>query len=411
MTEPPNAAAKPEPARSAAKLDTEDLSLRVPPPRVGRISRPVLIGTTGLGLFGLAGIVLFALRPPSLQIAAPPELINTGHKIISDRLAGLPASYDGVHTQPPPPVEKPAVPFHPPATGGAQQTQAKDASRKVAEANAAPVLFRLTSVAPASPAPQPAATPGVPPPARPAIAADTAASLSAIKAATGDTAQPDGGDQMRKLAFLKAGPDSEIYNPHALQTPVSPFQLMAGTIIAASLVTGLNSDLPGFVIAEVTENVFDSVSGHYLLIPQGSRLIGKYDNVVAFGEERALLVWQRIILPDGSSVVLDNLPATDTGGYAGLSDQVDLHTWKLLQGIALSTVLSVGQSLAFGPNANDSDLVNALKQSSGQTTSQAGQHLVDKQLNVQPTLTVRPGWPLRVIVHKDLVFLKPYRMP
>ena len=120
---------------------------------------------------------------------------------------------------------------------------------------------------------------------------------------------------------------------------------MAGTIIAASLVTGLNSDLPGFVIAQVTEHVYDTVSGRYLLIPQGSRLIGKYDSVVAYGQERALVVWQRIILPDGSSIVIDNLPATDTAGYAGLADDVDLHTWKLLKGVALATVLGVGTSL------------------------------------------------------------------
>ena len=123
---------------------------------------------------------------------------------------------------------------------------------------------------------------------------------------------------------------------------------MAGTVIAASLVTGLNSDLPGFVIAQVTEHVYDTVSGRFLLIPQGSRLVGKYDNVVAFGQERALVVWQRIILPDGSSIVIDNLPATDTGGYAGLADEVDLHTWKLLKGVALATVLGVGSELAFG---------------------------------------------------------------
>ena len=123
---------------------------------------------------------------------------------------------------------------------------------------------------------------------------------------------------------------------------------MAGTIIAASLVSGLNSDLPGFVIAQVTENVYDTVSGRFLLIPQGSRLVGKYDNVVAFGQERALVVWQRIILPDGTSIVIDNLPATDTGGYAGLADEVDLHTWKLLKGVALATVLGVGSQLAFG---------------------------------------------------------------
>jgi type IV secretory pathway VirB10-like protein len=136
---------------------------------------------------------------------------------------------------------------------------------------------------------------------------------------------------------------------------------MAGTVIAASLVTGLNSDLPGFVIAQVTEHVYDTVSGRFLLVPQGSRLIGKYDNIVAFGQERALVVWQRIILPDGSSIVIDNLPATDSGGYAGLADEVDLHTWKLLKGVALATVLGVGSELAFG--SSDSDLIKALQQS------------------------------------------------
>ena len=112
--------------------------------------------------------------------------------------------------------------------------------------------------------------------------------------------------------FCKAGPEKEIYNPHAQQRPVSPYQLLAGTIIPASLVTGLNADLPGFVIAQVTEHVYDTVSGRHLLVPQGSRLIGKYDSVVAYGQERALVVWQRIIRPDGSSIVIDNLPATDT---------------------------------------------------------------------------------------------------
>ena len=213
-------------------------------------------------------------------------------------------------------------------------------------------------------------------------------------------------DQTRKLTFLKSGPEKQVYNPHGLQTPVSAYQLMAGTVIAASLITGLNSDLPGFVIAQVTEHVYDTVTGRFLLIPQGSRLIGKYDNIVASGQERALVVWQRIILPDGSSIVIDNLPATDTGGYAGLADEVDLHTWKLLKGVALATVLGVGSELAFG--SSDSDLVKALQQSTQGTTNRAGQRLIERQLNVQPTIKVRPGWPLRVIVHKDIL-LRAYR--
>jgi type IV secretion system protein VirB10 len=177
-------------------------------------------------------------------------------------------------------------------------------------------------------------------------------------------------------------------------------------VIAAALVTGLNSDLPGQVIAQITENIFDSITGETLLVPQGSRLAGTYDSVVAFGQSRALVVWRRIIMPDGSSIEIDNLPATDAAGYAGLEDEVDFHTWRLIKGIGLATLLGVGTELSFG--SGKSDLVRALRQSSQESTNQAGQRLVEKNLDVQPTITVRPGWPLRVIVEKDLV-LRPYR--
>jgi len=187
--------------------------------------------------------------------------------------------------------------------------------------------------------------------------------------------------------------------------PLFPYSLMSGTIISASLITGINSDLPGTVIAQVTQNVYDSATGLYLLIPQGARLIGAYDSVVAFGQSRALLAWRRIVFPDGSSIVLDNLPATDTSGYAGLEDAVDYHTWRLLQGVALSTLLGVGTELTF--DDDEGDLVEALRESAQGAGNQAGQRLVNRTLNIQPTITVRPGWPLRVIVHKDIV-LRPY---
>jgi len=212
--------------------------------------------------------------------------------------------------------------------------------------------------------------------------------------------------QQWKLDFLNNQPAEGVYNPHALQEPVSPYQVMAGTVIAAALVTGLNSDLPGEVIAQVTENIFDSVTGQTLLIPQGSRLIGGYDSVVAFGQSRTLVVWRRIILPDGSSIEIDNLPASDAAGYAGLEDEVDFHTWRLIKGIALATVLGVGTELTFA--TEESNLVQALRQTTQESTNQAGQRLVKKNLDIQPTITVRPGWPLRVIVEKDLV-LRPYR--
>jgi type IV secretion system protein VirB10 len=218
--------------------------------------------------------------------------------------------------------------------------------------------------------------------------------------------QKDQNNQQRKLDFVSQRDSSSIYNPHALQTPASPYQVMAGSIIAASLITGVNSDLPGEAIAQVTENVYDTVTGRVLLIPQGARLIGTYDSVVAYGQSRALLVWQRIVLPNGSSIQIDNLPATDAAGYTGLEDGVDYHTWTLLKGIALSTLLGVSGQMAVG--GNNGDLVSALRQSALQITDQAGQRITEKNLNIQPTLTIRPGWPVRVIVQKDLI-LKPYQ--
>lgn len=216
----------------------------------------------------------------------------------------------------------------------------------------------------------------------------------------------DQNQQQHKLDFAKQSDDSGVYNAHALQTPASPYELLAGTIIPASLITGLNSDLPGQVIAQITQDLFDSVSGSVVLIPRGARLIGRYDSVVAFGQSRALVVWQRIIMPNGTSVEIDNMPATDTEGYAGLEDGVDYHTWRLIKGVALSTVLGVGTQLSV--NNSNNDLLTALRQSTQDSANQAGQQITQKNMDIQPTLTVRPGWPLRVIVSRDII-LRPYQ--
>lgn len=353
--------------------------------------------------------------PPGLQASC--TIVE--NKQITDGLSRLPATYAGLPA--PKPVQTLTLPPGVPqlvADGDAATTTEERVAqdrllRMAGQARESPVFFRLTlkdaprdQTAGNSTSSRPVA--GSPEGDLTKTAALQAPAAMEGLTGDGDLATASRSDQAHKLALLNAPPDKEIYNPHALQRPVSPYQLMAGTIIAASLVSGLNSDLPGFVIAHVTENIFDSIEGRHLLIPQGSRLIGKYDSVIAFGQERALVGWQRIIRPDGSSVVIDNLPAADTGGYAGLSDEVDLHTWKLLKGIALATVLGVGSELAF--NSSDSDLVRALQVSTQQTTNRAGQRLVERQINVQPTITVRPGWPLRVIVHKDIV-LRPYEQP
>jgi type IV secretion system protein VirB10 len=210
--------------------------------------------------------------------------------------------------------------------------------------------------------------------------------------------------QQRKIEFARS-PGGEV-NPNQLAPAPSPWTLSAGTIISASLITGLNSDLPGIVLAQVTEPVRDSAAGRAVLIPQGARLIGSYDSVVAFGQRRALLVWQRIILPDGSSITLDNVPATDRAGYSGVEDRVDFHTWRVLKGIALSTLLGVGTELSLG--RDESDLVRAIRESAQQNAARAGDRLTSRNLDVQPTLTVRPGWPVRAVLHKDLI-LRPWK--
>ena len=419
-----------DPPKPDDKVPPETLELRARPQPVTRINRKVLIGGAAVVLLVISGLVLVALKPPTWRTTNPLELYNVDRKPIADGLGQLPSSYDGLRAAAPadpkvptagpplPPGVRQLTTSSPDAVAEAEKAEKARLARMAGQAREAPLFFRLQLKAPPHESAAPTETRTDPAPAsRPATTDSGLASLTALRAAerartlTGtDTDQvgTDATDQTRKLSFLKSGPEKEIYNLHALQTPASPYQVMAGTVIAASLVTGLSSDLPGFVIAQVTENIYDTVTGRHLLIPQGSRLVGKYDNVVAFGQERALVVWQRIILPDGTSIVIDNLPATDTGGYAGLTDEVDLHTWKLLKGVALATVLGIGNQLAFGNT--DSDLVKALRESTGQTTNRAGQRLVERSLNIQPTITVRPGWPLRVIVHKDLV-LRPYRGP
>jgi type IV secretion system protein VirB10 len=201
-------------------------------------------------------------------------------------------------------------------------------------------------------------------------------------------------DTDHKSAFLNAGADHQVASLERLQGPASPYSLQAGGVIAAALLTGLRSDLP---TAHVTVDVYDSPTGRFLLIPQGSRLIGQYDAQIAFGQSRALLAWTRLILPDGRSVALERQPVADSQGYAGLEDKVDNHWGQLFKAATLSPILSVGADT--GTSANDSGLVSALRQGASDSISQVG-----RSLTVQPTITIRPGFPVRVIVTRDLVF-------
>ena len=210
--------------------------------------------------------------------------------------------------------------------------------------------------------------------------------------------------QDRQLAFLNQAPDRRTVASDRVAAPVSPNVLQAGAVISAALITGIRSDLPGQITAQVTENIYDSPTGHILLIPQGTRVIGQYDNGVGFGQRRTLLVWNRLIFPNGRSIVLERQPGADTQGYAGLEDGVDYHWWDLAKAAALSTLLGIGTELATDDNDR---LVRAIRDGAQDTINQAGQQIVQRQLQIAPTLTIRPGSPVRVIVTRDLV-LEPY---
>ena len=409
-----------------------DLELRARPRPVRRLNKRALLIGAGLVVLVITGATMVALNPPRLPAPEKsPEVYNTERKQTAEGLAKLPKTYAEIPQLGPPlpgdigralveSEKRPALtppaldaPFRPNPEEEAERAERIRQARIEQQARKSGLFFRLSEKqsrrksadADISPVPSPLASRSSAIEERDPLA--TALTLSRSIQGLGDrSSELLPLSQAHKLAFLNAKTDKETINPHALAKTPSPFMLLAGSIISASLITGVNSDLPGMTIAQVTENAYDTVTGDHLLIPQGTRLIGKYDSVVAFGQKRALLVWNRIILPNGNSIVIDNLPATDAAGYAGLEDEVDFHTWQLLKGIGLATLLGVGTQLTLG-NA-EGDLVRALRESIQQTTNRAGQRLIERQLDVQPTITVRPGWPVRVIVAKDLV-LKRYR--
>lgn len=405
VVDPAPAADAPVSPPSPRKADPETFVLRGKPTRAIRFKGGVIVSLTALTSAGLAATTWVALRPASFHIVSRDDDRSDPGKVSTDTLSGLPTSYgDAPKLGPPLPGDlgRPILDHQRglvadavmPATDTrpADQTAIAEREAQLAEAKAARQSGLLVKAA---------ATEG----------GAGGAVIAAPPTPVPDAGKPaldldrDPNAQGRKLDFVAASDRGGPSNPHALTAAASPNTLSAGSVIAASLITGLRSDLPGLVTAQVTERVYDSATGRILLIPQGARLIGSYDSVVAFGQRRALVVWQRIILPDGSSLALDNVPATDAAGYAGLADKVHFHTWSLLKGVALSTLLGVGSSLTF---TGESDLVQAIRESTQQNVSRAGDQLTSRNLQVQPTITVRPGAIVRLVVHKDLI-LAPWR--
>ncbi len=393
----------------------DELRLRPERARVTRLSRRVLAGLGAVSAIVLSGALVFALRPHGPGSNGP-ELLSTDNRATPDGLNGLPHDYAGVPRPVPqlgPPLPgdlgKPLLNAGAPAPGMPQPAQAaapnpeaqrlaQERARLAQELEAARTsrLFASEARAAVQPVALTSGTMSVPP----APGLDS----NALGPSAGGTQQPSEAD--RKLAFLTAPVDRRTTSSDRVQPPASRNVVQAGSVIPAAMITGLRSDLPGQITAQVTEAVYDSPTGKILLIPQGARLIGQYDAQVAFGQSRALLVWNRIVMPNGRSIVLERQPGTDPEGYAGLEDQVDNHWGSLFKAALLSTILSVGSEAGTSSNSENS-LVDAIRRGSSDSFSQTGRQVVGRSLQVQPTITIRPGFAVRVIVTRDLL-MEPY---
>jgi type IV secretion system protein VirB10 len=382
------------------------LQMRAQPAKVLRFRRNILVGGVAIFSVGMAATMWWALAPHRPMAIGTPMNEVGASRLPSDQLAGLPKSYDAVPQLGPPlpgdlgrPILKrqregqDLVDIRPDDADARAVAAAREkAAADLQAARQSSLLAIAAQKGGAAASAELAATSQVAP----------AANVPEASASDQDL-DPNG--QARKQHFIMSSQTEGDINSHSLEPPMSPNIVSAGSVIAASLITGLRSDLPGLVTAQVSEGVYDSPSGRTLLIPQGARLIGRYDSAISYGQNRALVIWQRIVMPDGSSIRLDNAPATDTSGYAGLADKVDYHSLRLLQGVAISTLLGVGANLSI---SGESDLVRALREATQQNVSRAADQITSRNLQVPPTIIIRPGTPVRLLVHRDLV-LPPWK--
>jgi type IV secretion system protein VirB10 len=370
MTETPRAAA-PEP-----KAPPPALTLRTVGPRAIRLRKGAVqvavIGASALlaGAMAWAFVVQPELRDAARERANTDEAAETrGPVRPAELVTAQPASYDRL---PPPRTAQPAAP-EPDKTAG--QTAARDAARQPRRPTA-------------SAGPRPV---------------DLARSSALFFPASSAPAPPS--------ATEKTGPETAdvtaVYNGHVLTEPLSPFELKAGALVPAALLTAVDTARAGPVVAAVTEPVYDSVTGRFLLLPQGARLIGRHEGESAYGDRRAFITWNRLILPNGKSLVLTDEPGVDAGGATGVRGEVDRRLFRM--GVA---TLFAGAVTTLGQAARDGDdrsggLLGDAGDAAAIAGARVGGRLIDRELEVRPSIRLRPGERVRVLITRDLI-LEPY---
>lgn len=368
-----------------------------PRPNSGGLKRKaVAIVVTVLGLL-LICVVLFGV--PKMQLK-PRELHHEAEAIpgrsgSAEALKGLQDSYDALFKKTPTVAQDTQA-----GTTESTQTRPKETSRRaekpeltdaqkaaIAARDAgqgfwqAPKASQATLVAP------------------PYVEAGTSAAQPEGKAPASD----------RQQAFLdRAAQLQPTQVADRLHTPESPYMILAGDMIPAVLETGIESDLPGHLRARVSLDVWDSVTGRVLLVPHGTILLGLYNHEVIYGQSRVLVAWQRLRLPNGQTIQLEGMPGVDLSGYAGLQGKVNNHLWPLFRGVLLSSVLSIGSRVPFGNTTGyNRTLPQEFASDFGSAANQAGQQIVQRELQRQPTIAIKPGAQFQVFVIKDVV-LQPY---
>lgn len=414
---------KPEPIASTAYG-----ALKPPLPEGTKIEPKVLIAVGGLLLFLLTFVVFYGMDEPAektTQQKAEEDFNKQRYANSSvplDELNKLPNKYSSIKDQSatkdkknttsiqepatnnlPMRITQPVIPtqrMNTPLAGSPysslaymSQNTINPAEQEAAAARKSPIRFAAQAV-------EKALTGLLQPGSN-----DGGAYIAPVAAARAEAAS----DQEQKVSFIeKNQTSSSFYSRAKLQAPLSEFEIKAGTIIPGVMITGINSDLPGQIVGQVRENVYDSVSGQYLLIPLGSKLIGNYDSNMAYGQERVLVVWNRLLLPNGESMDLEGMVGADTAGYSGFTDRVNNHTPKVLNGVILGSLLTAAATMASGNNANATSYSQLAGQGVAENTAQAAAQITERNLNIQPTIEIRPGYAFNVFVNKDLI-LKPYQ--
>jgi type IV secretion system protein VirB10 len=222
----------------------------------------------------------------------------------------------------------------------------------------------------------------------------------------------DQNGQISKEDFLNQDIKDLGYLPNQIVPALSLFELKRGSVIPATLITGLNSDLPGRITAQVSQNVYDSATGHRLLIPQGAKLFGRYDSKIAFGQGRVLVVWTDLIFPNGSTLQIGGMAGTDAEGYGGFKDKVDRHLLRTFGSAALIALIGTGIDMSVPESSKltrQDNASDAARRNFAETFGRVAEQTISKNLNVQPTIQIRPGYKFNLLVDQDIIFPSAYR--